>query len=172
MLGARSLSTILRSIFHKQHYAALRNMYRNYPAFWGNLGRYLSGCGSYPHKIQVKTPSGVVAPVLHSHHDLLTVNEIFCRHDYTTDATLGAVVDLGSNIGISALYFMSRNERARCYLFEPDPRNIEKLKANLSGFEPRYELRQKAVSDASGSFRFGIEDTGRYGGLEVERTST
>jgi FkbM family methyltransferase len=168
LFGDRLLSTVLQAVFQKQHYVALWNMYRKYPAFAENLERYLLGKGEYPYKIQVKTKTGIVSPTLYSHHDLLTVNEIFCRQDYYADDKLRVVVDLGSNIGISALYFMTRNDESRCYLFEPDPRNVEKLKLNLSGYEPRYVLRQEAVSDVGGSFQFGIESTGRYGGIGLE----
>lgn len=168
MFGDRRLSTVLRSVFQRRHYVALWNMYRTYPAFAENLGRYLLGGGRYPYQIQVETPTGVASITLYSHHDLLTVNEIFCRQDYYADDRTRVVVDLGSNIGISALYFMTRNDESRCYLFEPDPRNIEKLKLNLSGYEARYVLRQEAVSDIGGSFRFGIESTGRYGGIGLE----
>ena len=76
------------------------------------------------------------------------------------------VINLGSNIGNSVLYFMTRNDEWRCYLFEADSRNVEKL--NLSGHERRYVLRQEVVSDTGGSFRFGIESTGRYGGIGLE----
>jgi FkbM family methyltransferase len=168
LFGDRTLSTVLQAVLKKQHYAALWNMYRNYPAFVENLERYLLGKGEYPYKIQVRTPTGIASPTLYSHHDLLTVNEIFCRQDYYADDKIRVVVDLGSNIGISALYFLTRNDELRCYLFEPDLRNVEKLKLNLSEYEPRYVLRQEAVSDVGGSFRFGIESTGRYGGIGLE----
>ncbi len=158
----------MRSVFQRRHYVALWNMYRTYPTFAGILGRYLLGGGEYPYEIQVKTPMGVARITLYSHHDLLTVNEIFCRQDYYADDKLKAVVDIGSNIGVSALYFMTRNDESRSYLFEPDPRNVEKLKLNLSGYEPRYILQQEAVSDVGGSFRFGIESSGRYGGIGLE----
>ena len=105
---------------------------------------------------------------MYSHHDLLTVNEIFCRQDYPADESIQVVVDLGSNIGISALYFLSRNTFSKCYLYEPDPRNIEKLNKTLSGFEDRYKLFENAVSSSAGEFEFGIEETGRYGGLGVK----
>lgn len=168
MFGDRSLSTVLNSALQKKHYVALLNMYRNYPAFWENLGRYLSGKGKYPYRIQVRTPTGTINPTIYNYHDLLTVNEVFCRQDYFADSTISVVVDLGSNIGISALYFLTRNSQSRCYLFEPDTRNIKKLKHNLVQFESRYLLRKEAVSDSSGCFRLGIENTGRYGGIGIE----
>jgi FkbM family methyltransferase len=75
------------------------------------------------------------------------------------------VVDFGSNIGISALYFLTRNPGAKVYLFEPVPRNIERLKENLKGFENRYELKECAVGVEEGYLDFACDETGRHGGL-------
>jgi|SRR5215210_6710831 len=143
-------------------------MYRNYPDFTENLKRYLTGKGEYPYNIRIKTPTGTTSPTLYSHHDILTVNEIFCRKDYAADERVNVVVDLGSNIGISALYFLTRNHTCRCYLFEPDPINVQRLRVNLAGFGPRFSLREVAVSDTSGVFQFGIESMGRYGGIGIK----
>jgi FkbM family methyltransferase len=52
-------------------------------------------------------------------------------------------------------------------LYEPDKRNIDKLNLNLSDCSGRYILHKKAVSFESGQLEFGIEPTGRYGGLGV-----
>ena len=167
-IGGRPLLRVLRAAFEKRHYTALWNIYRNYPDSVENLKRYVTARGEYPYHIEVRTPVGNIRPVLYSHVDLLTVNEIFCREDYLADEKVNIVVDVGSNIGISALYFLTRNHTSRCYLFEPDPRNVEKLRLNLARFGPRYALRTEAVSDISGMARFGIESTGRYGGIEVD----
>jgi FkbM family methyltransferase len=95
---------------------------------------------------------------------MFTVNEIFCRKDYPSDQTDAVVVDIGSNIGISALYFLTRNDHARCYLFEPDPRNVDRLHRQLENFKGRYELTECAVSNHDGQVAFGRESSGRYGG--------
>ena len=71
-----------------------------------------------------------------------TVNEVFCRQDYGADASIRAVVDVGSNIGISALYFLTRSPDCRAWLYEPVPRNVERLRGNLAGYEDRYALRE------------------------------
>lgn len=165
MLGKRKFSRVLKSIVGKHHYIALWNMRRNYPKFFDNLNRYLTAGGEYPYEIEVRTPMGAVRPTLYSHHDMLTVNEIFCRLDYFADKSTKVVVDIGSNIGISALYFLSRNATSKCHLFEPDPKNIVKLKKTLQGYEDRYVLHENAVSDFAGPVEFGVEDTGRYGGI-------
>ena len=172
MLGDREPKQILSALVGKHHYVALFNMMKNYPDFMDNTRRYLTGRGEYPYDIKVRTPVGLIQPRLYTHHDILTVNEIFCRSDYYADKSLKTVVDLGSNIGISALYFLSRNKTSKCYLFEPDQKNITKLKANLSGFEDRYVLSEKAVSYESGQLEFGVEPTGRYGGIGVQTGET
>jgi len=143
-------------------------MRKLYPKFWDNLRRYLTGRGQYPYKIDINTPIGIISPTLYSSHDLLTVNEIFCRKDYIADEKIAIILDLGSNIGISALYFLTRNRDSKCYLYEPDRRNVEKLKENMIGFESRYTIIEKAVSYESGKVEFGIESTGRYGGIGVK----
>lgn len=169
LLADRSPGRIFRAFLGRQHYIALMGMFRVYPHPVENLRRYLTGRGEYPCNVQLRTPLGLVAPRCFSHHDLLTINEIFCRGDYaaTTDQA-GVVVDIGSNIGLSALYFLTRNDRAKVYCYEPDPRNAGRLKENLKGFEARFELHCQAVADVGGQIQFGIEPTGRYGGIGVK----
>ena len=74
-------------------------------------------------------------------------------------------MDIGSNIGISALYFLTRNPTSRVYLFEPDPRNVERMRDNLRGYADRVEITQAAVGTEAGQALFEFEPTGRYGSL-------
>jgi FkbM family methyltransferase len=161
--GIRSPRAVLRAPFHRAHYRALVGMARRYPNPVGNLRRYLTGGGSYPYASRVRTPVGVVAPTLYSSHDMVTVNEIFCRDDYRAPDDLAVAVDIGANIGISALYFLTRNPTSRVYCFEPDPRNVRRLELNLAGYESRFEVEPVAVGLQDGEVRFGTEPTGRYG---------
>jgi len=78
------------------------------------------------------------------------------------------VVDLGSNIGLSALWFLTRAPGVHCYLYEPVPRNVERLHANLRGMAGRYQLEEVAVADRAGSVSFGVEPSGRYAGIGLE----
>jgi FkbM family methyltransferase len=167
MIGKRRISEYAEAAFQPQHYRALLQMWRLYPRFWHNAWRYFSGSGHYPCDVAVRTPVGVVSMRLYSYHDMLTVNEIFCRNDYPAGSQLQSVLDLGSNIGISALFFLTRNRQSRCILYEPDPRNVERLKSNLAGYEDRYTLLEAAVADRSGDIEFGVEASGRYGGIGV-----
>ena len=134
-----------------------------YPEPLQNLRRFLTGKGTYPYRCRVRTPLGIVAPTLYTSHDMSTVNEVFCRLDYRAPKDLKVAVDFGSNIGISALYFLTRNPTARVYLFEPNPENVARLRLNLAGFEDRYELDAAAVAVSAGHVSFATEPTGRYG---------
>jgi FkbM family methyltransferase len=168
VLGGRSLSFILSEAWQPSNYVAVARMARRYPNFRENLGRYFTGGGDYPYDCQVRTPRGLLTVPLESHHDMLTVNEIFCREDYAVGPEVRTVVDIGSNIGVSALYFLTRNADARVWLYEPNPRNVERLRKNLAGYEQRYELEEKAVADFTGTAEFGVEESGRYGGIGQE----
>jgi FkbM family methyltransferase len=168
MLGGRSARLVAESIIEPTHYRALAGMVWRYPAFPRVAKRYFVGGGRYPYACRVRTPVGMVRPSTYSHHDVFTIHEIFGRQDYRAGPDLGVVVDIGSNIGISALYFLTRNRTSRCYLYEPVPRNAERLRANLAGFEARYTLQEVAVAAQGGRVDFTVEPTGRYGGIGVE----
>jgi FkbM family methyltransferase len=164
-LGDRPLGFIARESVRPSNWVALARMPRRYRHPLEGARRYFTPGGDYPYRCEVRTPLGVVAPTLHSQHDMITVNEVFCREDYRVGDEAEVIVDVGSNIGISALYFLTRSERARAWLYEPVPRNVKRLRENLSGFEGRWRLEQAAVADRDGEETFSIEPTGRYGGL-------
>ena len=172
MLGGRPPAMVAREILRGHNYLALWRMRRVYPAFRENAARYFLGRGEYPYACRVRTPAGIVAPTLFSRDDMWTVNEIFCRQDYGADASSRAVLDVGSNIGISALYFLTRNHDCRVWLYEPVPQNVERLRHNLAGYEDRYAVQEVAIAEREGRAEFGVEDSGRYGGIGVKTAST
>jgi FkbM family methyltransferase len=172
MLGGRPTSMVAREILRFRNYEAIWRMRSAYPRFRENAGRYFLGRGEYPYACEVRTPQGIVAPTLFSTHDMWTVNEVFCRRDYGDDRSARVVVDVGSNIGISALYFLTRNHDCHVWLYEPVPRNVERLRANLTDYEDRYTLGEVAVASAAGRVSFGVEESGRYGGIGVETGRT
>lgn len=129
------------------------------------LYRYVTNRGDYPYEIGLKTPTGPLAISLPTFHDLRTANEIFNRQDYGTRQDVDVVVDLGANIGISALFFLTLNDHSRVYCFEPSPINLPRLKTNLSEYADRTVIDPRAVSDVSGTFGFNAEPVGRYSGL-------
>jgi FkbM family methyltransferase len=164
-IGGRDVGKVAKALFERRHYHAALKMVRLYDQPVQMFRRYLTEAGDYPFTARVKTPSGLLSLQLFTPHDVLTVNEIFCREDYLADGDDEVVVDFGSNIGISAAYFLSRGPKVHTYLFEPLPANIERLHTNLDSYRDRYTLEQVAVGPADGEVEFGWEETGRYGGV-------
>jgi FkbM family methyltransferase len=164
----RSLATTARALRERRHWTALKNTFLVDTRPLQHLRRYLTSGGEYPHTYELRTPIGRMTFTAYGRDDVLTCNEVFFRVDYPAPSTIETVVDIGSNIGISALYFLTRNPTAHVSLYEPDPRNVARLRQNLRGYEGRYTLHEEAVSDFTGTVPFGVEQTGRYGGIGLE----
>lgn len=168
VLGNRSLGTVAAALFETRHWRAAMQVFETCDRPADFLIRYLFGLGTYPREVRLKTHADTIDLLAFSHHDILTINEIFCRGDYRIEQSDTVVVDCGSNIGVSALYFLSYNPDTFVYLYEPVAENLAKLKINLVRFPGRYELNEVAVGLNQGVARFGWEPTGRYGGVGVE----
>lgn len=157
----RYVSRILAAPLHVRHWRALIGILSTFGNPVAALARYLANSGSYPWSTTLRTPLGRVHVILEDRHDLLTLNEIFCRRDYGSRAHR-TVVDIGANVGFATLFFLTRSPEARVWAFEPDPANVERLRRTLAGYEARYVLSETAVTagDAT-SVRFVTQ--GRYG---------
>ena len=169
--SGRNLKTVFHSMLQWRHYRAFINivMYHRNPIEF--LGRYLFKLGQYPCVQKLKCNGVELDLTVYSWHDILTLNEIFFRTDYPIDGGDKIIIDFGSNIGISAAYFLSASEGSFCYLFEPLPMNVSRLKNNLKEFEGRYKLESVAVDLADGESKFGYKSTGRYGGIGLDTGS-
>jgi FkbM family methyltransferase len=166
VLNGRHLGLIIRNAVRPENYIALSRMSQTYEHPVMVAYRYFLGRGSYPCSICVKTPIGLQSATLFNSQDAVTLHEIFCRQDYRSPSTPKIVVDIGSNIGLSALYFLTRSPSVYCELYEPDPRNAPKLLQNLERFTGRFTFHETAVADRQGFLSFAREPTGRYGSLE------
>jgi FkbM family methyltransferase len=128
-----------------------------------------SGTGRFPSQIAVRSPIGPLTIALRNYESLKTCFSIFAREDYDTRAeSRWLVLDLGANIGVAALYFLSRNRfnRVRCY--EPDPANLDYLRQNLAPFADRAEIIQKAVAPSGGRATFFRAVDGKHSSLRQD----
>ena len=160
-----SIRNFSAALFKKSFYLALVNIFIYFKRPLKVLTRYVFEVGTYPYQFFIRTPVGLQGATAYSHHDLITLVECFGKLDYKVSQNISVVVDFGSNIGISALYFLTRNINVQVHLFEPVPRNIKRLRDNLKGYENRYKLTECAIGTKEGKFDFSCEDSGRYGGL-------
>lgn len=147
---------------------------RNYRAAWSTLmtsrrpvealDRYVRGSGTYPWRARLRTPTGLVELLVPHPHDVRTVNEVFHRHDYGRGASQ-VVVDIGGNIRVSAVWFLSRSPSTRVHVWEPVPHNLETLRANVAPFGERCVVHEAALAPTAGAATFLIDPVGRYSGL-------
>ncbi|MER9303827.1 hypothetical protein NKJ06_12675 [Mesorhizobium sp. M0293] len=94
-IGNRSLVAIGSALLQARHYTAAVNMIRTYDRPAELAFRYVLASGKYPASIALKTPLGPLTLTAYTHHDILTVNEIFCRIDYPATGRDTIIVDFG-----------------------------------------------------------------------------
>ena len=164
-MSQHSIKSFSAALFKRSFYLAFINIFIYFKNPLNVLVCYVFEVGSYPKKIFINTPLGLQCVTTFSHHDLITIIECFGKLDYRASKDISVVVDFGSNIGISALYFLTRNSNVKVYLYEPVPNNIVRLRDNLKDFKGRYKLNEYAIGDEEGDFTFACDETGRYGGL-------
>jgi hypothetical protein len=81
MLGGRSAGFVARQLIEPANYRSLPRLVRVSVRPLRFARSYFLGGGVFPSPCPLRTPMGVVAPTMYSHHDVFTVNEVFCRGD-------------------------------------------------------------------------------------------
>lgn len=167
VIGKRRVSDVLSVLRRKESYGAMFRALTVLESPLSLIWREVLSRSSGNLDVRVRTPIGKTRIHLNGSADLSTVFGVFCRNDYRADLQLNVAVDLGANIGVATLYFLTRNERAFVYAYEPVPRNVETFRINAAPFAGRYELAEDAVGAESGTVSFGIEPTGKFGGIKT-----
>jgi FkbM family methyltransferase len=164
-IGGRSVTRMTKSLMQGRNWSAILRMFSLFDRPFDAFRRYVFSNGVYPHLFTVRSPTGSVKLIAYSSDDLNTINEVFCRHDYPVSPSDRIVVDFGSNIGITAIYFLTHVRDCFVYCYEPLPSNCGRMRKTLEGFEARYSLSTLAISTQNGRVNFLYEPTGRYGGI-------
>ncbi|RJF83125.1 FkbM family methyltransferase [Sphingomonas cavernae] len=166
----RSLGRVLRAAFQPLHWYTIFKTFKicKNPAQY--LLRYVLDLGKYPWDLHFRTPTGDHSIKINIFEDLFTFNEIFIWEVYKNSKKESVFVDIGGNIGLSSLYFLTRCVNTRGVLIEPLQGNIDRAIAQLASFEGRIQFMHSAVSDATGVLEIGVEPTGRYSGVDCLET--
>jgi FkbM family methyltransferase len=101
---------------------------------------------------------------------LAMCDEIFVRNNYRfiSKKTAPLIVDCGSNIGLSVIYFKLLYPEAKIIAFEPDKKAFLALEKNIQNFGfKNVELNNEAVWTKKGKINFYAE--GSWGGRIVEK---
>jgi FkbM family methyltransferase len=98
------------------------------------------------------------------------------EYDFVCEDSQPFIIDCGSHIGLSVLFFKSRYPHARIIAFEPDPDNYELLRENTANNELDAVVAvNAAVADYTGSatyYReiFGDESSPDTRGYSISRS--
>jgi FkbM family methyltransferase len=100
---------------------------------------------------------------------LLQFDEVFrdkIYRRYITEPRRGTIVDIGANIGVVALVWMTRLHEIRVHAYEPHPATFARLRANIesNGLAPRIVTHPEAVGGRTGGVVL------RAGGPSMETT--
>lgn len=108
--------------------------------------------------------------------DLFVFKQVFAFDQYSTKRLKGVdnvktIVDLGANIGLSALYFKQQYPNARVIAVEPEKKNFDLLVKNVSGLSDVYCLNNAIWNQAT---NLGIYDIGlgEYGFVVNEQNDS
>jgi FkbM family methyltransferase len=154
-----------RNLVDPANYRALRRAALTYRSPVRAPLRYLTARGGDPWTAVVRTPLGDQSVRCDSWNDLVTVHEIFCRGDYALGPAPQHVLDVGANIGVAALWFLTRRPDAVVHSVEPVARHLDRLRALQTRFAGRHSIEPVAASDRTAEVEFAVEPSGRYGGI-------
>jgi len=165
-IGNRSVKHLIYRITDIDNYKSILRFFNVHKNPFTAIKNEFFGKGAYPKNLPVKTPTGVINLHVRSVIDFSTLNCMFCRKDYYAPEGFKTVVDIGSNVGFSSAFWLSRNTDSYVYAFEPNPFILASLENNLKQFGKRYEISQSAVSAFSGETSFYVENTGLYSSMD------
>ena len=168
-IGKRSFITFVKRIFQIENYVAIVKFFNIHKKPFNAIFNEIFSSGKYPRTLYFNSPVGTVKTDLYSANDFSTFNLIFCREDYFYSSKHKIVLDIGSNIGLSAVYWLTRNNKTIVYCYEPSSRNFEKLKKNLEDFKGRFSVYKNAVSSKNFSSYLNLEESGVYNSLNNEK---
>src|SRR5512132_2653851 len=139
-LGVLALTRLGPSPWARAHIAAVTGLIplrRLVPRFTGRWSRLDIAYGGRRVRWHVSDVS-----------ELMALADVVCDEQYRLPDQLApeTIVDLGSNIGATILYFACRYPRARIFGIEADPATFRKLQANVDGLD-NVEVRCLAVGD-------------------------
>lgn len=127
---------------------------------WSGLANRVFGTA--PVGVQLRFPPAMPFWYRRGTTDLLVLEQVFLDREYhigpVAPESIEYIVDLGSNIGVTAMFWAQRYPKARMVLVEPDPDNFQLLKRNTAAFQDRCTLLNVAVSDRRGSTSFFRSD--------------
>jgi FkbM family methyltransferase len=165
-IGRRNLRQVKQLLVKGNPYRAIPRIFQVHHQPLRVIFEELFSLGTYPWTLRLRTPTGDVQARVYSGADLSTANLVFCRQDYHMPAGARVVVDVGSNIGLSSLYWLTRTTDVHVHCYEPAPTSYQRLLENLEPYGDRFTPHNVAVSDFRGTARLWMDPTGVKSSLD------
>lgn len=105
--------------------------------------------------------------------DIGVLREIFIEEQYAIElaTTPKTILDIGSNVGFSVLYFNIKYPDADIYACEPDPRTYKKLMRNIETLQNIHAFNG-AIGDVDGLISFYIHPESSMSSSFIDRTGS
>jgi FkbM family methyltransferase len=90
--------------------------------------------------------------------DIAILYDIFVEDEYGIQLNIDpqVIIDIGSNVGASLIYFALKYPEANLFGYEPDPHAFRTLARNVDGFK-NIEIKQAAVAAEEGELEFFVD---------------
>jgi FkbM family methyltransferase len=107
-----------------------------------------------PMRLRLTAPGGPVTFTVPDHAAMMVFQEVFIGREYALDGIEppATILDLGANVGVSALFFRRQFPDARIVAVEASPALCRLLRENTAGLG--VEVRDVAVAARSGTATF------------------
>lgn len=156
-VGKRNFFETFKQIFNLNIFEVIFNFFLVHRNPLNAIVNELFSTGKYPSMIILKNKMKIK---LYSVYDFSTLNLVFCRQDYYKPKNINLVVDIGSNIGISCLYWLDNNSSCKIVSFEPSSRNYKKLLFNTKKFKKNITFNKLGVSNKNMTTKLYLSKSG------------
>ena len=156
-IGKRKISETFKQIFSLDILTTVFRFFIIHEKPFNAIFNEFFSMGKYPVLIRIKKKIEIK---LYSFSDFSTLNLIFCRQDYFKPKNIELVIDIGSNIGISCLYWLVDNPNCIVHSYEPSSKNYKRLFLNTKKYNKNIKNNKFGVSSKNENLRLYLSKSG------------
>jgi len=156
-VGKRKIFETIKQIFNLNIFPTLIRFFIVHQNPFLSIFNEFFSKGKYPKFLYLKNKMKIK---LYSVFDFSTLNLVFCRGDYYKPSNIKLVLDIGSNIGITCLYWIYNNPNCKIFAYEPSSKNYKRLLFNTSKFRKNIICKKLGVSNKNQNAKLFLSESG------------